>query len=85
MEKKLKNVVTVRVKTDLEKPMDVNILAEAIKSVADNFDKALHSGLTKRAICVLIKDMMPAKEMIGIGDIGNVLTYAMNLRKHLTK
>ncbi len=85
MEKKLKNVATVRVKTDLEKPMDIDILAESIKAVADNIDKALNSGLTYRAICLLIQDQMSTKEKIPLTDINKVLMYACNLRKYVTK
>lgn len=85
MTRQLKNIATVRVKTDLEKPIDVDILAESIKSVADTFEKAISGGLTMRAICVLINDSMPTKEKVSVTDIWNVLIYASNLRKYITK
>lgn len=83
--KKTKNLLTVKVESNLDKPMEMKILAESIKSVADNFSKALGSGLTLRAIAVLINDMMPTKDKVPVGDIKNILMYASNLRKHVTK
>lgn len=84
-EKKLKTIKTIKVQTDEIKPMDISILAESVKKVADNMDKVLNSGLTLRAICILINDMMPTKEKVGIPDIRNVLIYASNLKKYIKK
>lgn len=84
-EKKLKNIATIRIKTDLEKPMDYDLIAENIKSVADSYSKALESGLSKRCIAVLINDAMPSKNKVSITDIQNVLVWASNLRIYTTK
>jgi len=80
-----KTIKTIRVKTDEVKPVDIEILAESVKKVADNMCKVLESGLTLRAISILIHDIMPAKEKVPAGDIRNVLIWASNLRKHITK
>lgn len=83
--KEEKTLINIKVATDAIKPVDVKIMAESIKSVADNMSKVLGSGLTMRAICVLIHNAMPIKERIGLADIENVLLHASNLRKYTSK
>lgn len=85
MPEKTKNIATVRVKTDLVKPIDVDIMAEDIKSVAANITKALKGGLTMRALCVLIQDQMPNKAKIPLHEIESVLKYAGSINTYLTK
>lgn len=82
---KLKNAKIITIKTDEENPMPVELIAENIKKVADSFSKALNSGLTKQAICLLIQNAMPASQRISVTDINNVLVWASNLRKYVTK
>lgn len=85
MEKKTKNIATIRVKTDLEKPIDIDMVAEHIKSVSDNFQKALSSGMKMEGIVTLLHDSMPAKIKVNKTDIWNVLLYATKLKQHFIK
>lgn len=80
-----KNVATVRVKTDAEKPIDIDLIAESIAAVAGNFEKALKSGLTMRAIVLLVHDAIPAKFSVSKKDIELVLQYAPIIKTYLNK
>lgn len=83
--KKLKTIKTIRVKTDAEKPIEIEILAESIKAVSDHFNKAINSGLRKRAIAILIHDIIPSKNKVGIVDILTILDNLPLIKLHLTK
>ena len=83
-DKRTRTVATVRVKTDLEKPMDIDLIAEHIKAVSENFKKAMESGLQKRAIIILIHDMIPQKR-VSLRDIEDVLYWAGQLSSYLKK
>lgn len=84
MEPKSKKTV-IKVVTDYVNPMDITLLAESIKKVADNMSKVLGSGLSIKALCILIQASMTQKEKIPLVDIERVLLHASNLRKFVTK
>lgn len=85
MESRKKNIATIRVKTDIENPIDVDLMAEHIKAVADHFSNALEKGLTRQAIAILIHHSMPLRDRVSVKDIMNVLAWACQLRKYVTK
>lgn len=61
-------------------PIPAEILADAIVRVSDGFDAAMKAGLTKHAICVLVK----AKTGIPSSTISEVLDALPQLRKTYT-
>lgn len=63
-----------------EPPIPEEILAEAIVKVSNGFDAAMRAGLTRQAICVLVK----AKTGIPASTIGKVLDALPELRKTYT-
>ena len=79
-----KVVQTIRIKTDEENPVDVELIAEAIIQVAESFEKINDSQLSRRAIVLLLQDM------IGVGRIGKqqielVLDNAARLKEDYIK
>ena len=79
-----KVVQTIRIKTDEENPVDVELIAEAIIQVAESFEKINDSQLSRRAIVLLLQDM------IGVGRIGKqqielVLDNAARLKEYYIK
>jgi hypothetical protein len=75
----------IKIKTDEENPEPIELIAKAVIAMSDNFQKALNSGLTERAIVVLIHDAIPGRESVSIQDIKTVLKYASELKKHYIK
>lgn len=64
------------------------LVADAIRQVATAAQRLLTSGLTKRAVVVLIQDLIPANargQKLGKGDIEAVLDAAANLGKFVEK
>lgn len=82
---KKKSLKTVSITTDEENPMPIELVAESIKSVSDNIGKALKSGLTTRAICILINANLPSTNRIGTKDIELILTTASKLDVYIDK
>lgn len=78
-----KTMLKYSVTTDKLKPESVEILAENLKVIADSFKKVLNSGLSKRAIIVLIKDR--CSNSLSMNQIETVLDEAANLDKFLKK
>ncbi len=82
---KLKNVKTVNIKTDEENPIPIELIAESIKLVGENMDKILKSGLTLKAICILINANLPSNNKIGLKDIELILTTTSKLDVYIDK
>ena len=79
-----KTTQTIRIKTDEENPVDVELIAEAIIQIAEAFEKINNSQLSRRAIVLLLQDM------IGTGKIGKqqielVLDNAAKLKEYYIK
>ncbi len=85
MEKKLKNVKTVIIKTDEENPIPIELIAESIKMVGENMGKVLKSGLTLKAICILINANLPSNNKMGLKDIELILTTTSKLDVYIDK
>lgn len=50
----------VVVKQDEEKPVPEEILAAAIVNLSKGFQRAMEAGLTRSAITLLVRDMLPS-------------------------
>lgn len=72
------------IKQDKQNEIPVEVLAKSIVEVADAAKKLLSSKLSKRAICVLIKDSMSGPG-VTMKDIQVVLDCAANLDKRYIK
>lgn len=86
MKKKIENkktIATVRVQTDMEKPVEIELLAESIKAVADNLQKVTDGPLTKRAVAILLHDVIPARHRVTVTDIITVLNWLPAIRSHI--
>jgi hypothetical protein len=81
---KNKNVNAPIIKQEKDKEIPVEILAKAIVEVAEAAKKLQNSRLSKRAICLLIKDSMTGTG-IPMKDIQTVLDCAANLDKRYIK
>jgi hypothetical protein len=53
----------IKVKKSEDKPESTEILAASIVQISDGFAKLLNSGLTKRAISVLLQDGIGAAKI----------------------
>jgi transcriptional regulator with PAS, ATPase and Fis domain len=82
---KLKNVKTVTIKTDEENPIPIELIAENIKLVGENMSKVLKSGLTLKAICILINANLPSNNKIGLKDIELILSTTSKLDVYIDK
>lgn len=60
-------------------------LAGALDQVSAAANRLLNGPLTKRAILVLIKDLCPKDNPIGLSTIELVLEAAANLKKYVKK
>lgn len=72
------------IKQDKDNEVPVEILAKSIVEVSEAARKLLGSKLTKRAICILIKDSMTGSGL-PMKDIQTVLDCAANLDKRYLK
>ncbi len=76
--------VNVKVKQDEEKPVEKEVLAEAIVNIGKATNRLIASGINKRAIIVLLHDYLNAK--VGKRDIELVLNALPELeRAYCTK
>lgn len=69
--------VKVVVKQDTEKPIPVELIAQAIIDISEAVNKALNAGLTREAIVTLIW----ASSGVGKSSIRAVLDDLANLRR----
>lgn len=72
---------TITVKTDEAKPVDVEILAEAIIKVSDGFAMMQRSRVKERVILLLIQDASG----VPLGTVSKVLKAAADLKKMYIK
>lgn len=80
-----KNLKTITIVTDEENPIPVELIGESIKSISDTMSKVLNSGLTLKAICILINANLPSNNKIGLRDIELILTNASKLDVYIDK
>lgn len=81
MNKKLKTKdQIVKIKVSEEDPESVELIAKSIVAVSDSFEKLLNSGLSERAIVLLLHDLIPGYCGVGIKHIEAILKYAPKLK-----
>lgn len=85
------NQKTITVVTEEENPVAVELVAEAIISIADSFKKMNESRLKRRALILLIKDNCGQvggrfnKSSIGTREIEEVLNSIESLKQAYIK
>jgi len=64
------NKATIKIKKDEDNPEPLELLAKSIIQVSDGFEKISRSGLTDRALIVLLQDIIGStkinKQQIGL-------------------
>jgi len=72
---------TVTIKTDVENPEPLELIAKSIIEIADAFDKINQSNLKRRAILILIKDITG----LGMREIEQILDVGPKLKSYYIK
>lgn len=80
--KKRKTLKTIKVTTDEDSPIDVEIVAEAIELIAKKFSEIEKGRLSRRAVIVLLHDLI-GPQHINKKQIELVLEYGPLLRRYL--
>ena len=72
-------MTNIKIKKDEENPESVELLAKSIIQVAEGFEKALNSPLSRRAVTVLLQDGI-GQHRITKAQIGLVLEALPRLK-----
>jgi hypothetical protein len=72
---------TITIKTNEENPEPLEVLASAIITISDGFDKINKSSLSRKAVVLLIHELTRVPK----GHIEAILNAAPLLAKHYTK
>lgn len=75
---------TITVKTNLENPEPVELIAQSVIDVSDAFKRIAQNGLQKRAIILLIHDIVKNKG-VNMTQIEAVLDAAPKLESYYIK
>lgn len=74
-----------RIKTNEENLEPAELIAQSIIQVSEAFEKIKKSGLSQRAIVLLLHDSIPARYKVGQKQIEAILEYAPQLKNHYVK
>lgn len=75
----------VKVTQDENNVVELEILAKAIKDVADGMEKLLKTPLKRKTLILLIHDAIPSKSGVRKSDIDWILDSIKDLKKNHLK
>lgn len=74
-----KHIHTIKIKSNIEDPIPVELIAEHIKQISETMEQALNAGLSSRVIILLIKDQLPNIQILHIRDVLNTIPKLKNI------